>query len=340
MRRRRLSQSRDRTDPHALASNRYRVTPGKPGLACRITRVRCLLLKTRSRCARYHWRAGGRTGRRQVRLNRFDRLFTTGGELFSRRRGDRARRSRRGRPGVCPSRATPWPATSSCNAQRQPWPTLRGGGDWRPLPQSKASICDGGRWRFGTEPAWFIVQLGPTAASTVRRDQAATAVAKSTSSAPRSIRPTTSRPIYPRISPPKRPSTCQPQCPVQWHVAPRRTRFVPLFRRGDHDVAVFQAFKEIEVAVRNAANAKGAGYTNSEIGTAYLCERRFIPRSARLPTSRSLRPSATPRCTCSREPSVTQRIQQVTAIFTMTAPEAARLIVFASHLFDIVERRR
>jgi len=30
----------------------------------------------------------------------------------------------------------------------------------------------------------------------------------------------------------------------------------PLFHRGDHDVAVFQAFKEVEVAVRRAANAK------------------------------------------------------------------------------------
>jgi hypothetical protein len=35
-------------------------------------------------------------------------------------------------------------------------------------------------------------------------------------------------------------------------------KVVPIFRRGDHDVAVFQAFKEIEVAVRNAANATGA----------------------------------------------------------------------------------
>src|SRR4029077_13669479 len=48
---------------------------------------------------------------------------------------------------------------------------------------------------------------------------------------------------------------------------PFAEKVVSLFRRGDHDVAVFQAFKEVEVAVRKAANAKGANYADSEIGT-------------------------------------------------------------------------
>jgi hypothetical protein len=34
---------------------------------------------------------------------------------------------------------------------------------------------------------------------------------------------------------------------------PFAEKVVPLFRRGDHDVAVFQAFKEVEVAVRTAS---------------------------------------------------------------------------------------
>jgi hypothetical protein len=54
-----------------------------------------------------------------------------------------------------------------------------------------------------------------------------------------------------------------------------------LFRRGDHDVAVFQAFKEVEVAVRHAANAKGAGYADSEVGTT-LMRKAFHPETGPL----------------------------------------------------------
>jgi Protein of unknown function (Hypoth_ymh) len=53
-------------------------------------------------------------------------------------------------------------------------------------------------------------------------------------------------------------------------------KVVPLFRRGDHDIAVFQAFKEVEVAVRKVANAKGVGYSDSEIGTS-LMRKAFHP---------------------------------------------------------------
>jgi hypothetical protein len=58
-------------------------------------------------------------------------------------------------------------------------------------------------------------------------------------------------------------------------------KVVPPFRRGDYDVAVFQAFKEVEVAVRKAANAKKAGYPDSDVGTA-LMRKAFHPETGPL----------------------------------------------------------
>ena len=55
----------------------------------------------------------------------------------------------------------------------------------------------------------------------------------------------------------------------------------PQFLRGDHDVAIFQAFKEIEVAVRTAANGKGAGYPDDLVGTT-LMRKAFHPDSGPL----------------------------------------------------------
>jgi hypothetical protein len=63
-------------------------------------------------------------------------------------------------------------------------------------------------------------------------------------------------------------------------------KVVPLFRRGDHDVAVFQGFKEVEVAVRKAANAKGAGYSDSDLGVP-LMRKAFHPETGPL-TARGL----------------------------------------------------
>ena len=91
--------------------------------------------------------------------------------------------------------------------------------------------------------------------------------------------------------------------------------------------------------MRNAANAKGAGYTNSEIGTA-LMRKAFHPEIGPL-ANKSL-------VTAERDAEVhlfagaIGHAKNPTSHrdVAMTAPEAARLIVFASHLFDIVERRR
>jgi uncharacterized protein (TIGR02391 family) len=116
-------------------------------------------------------------------------------------------------------------------------------------------------------------------------------------------------------------------------------KVVPLFRRGDHDVAVFQAFKEVEVAVRKAANAKRAGYPDSEVGVT-LMRKAFHPDTGPL-ADKSL-------VTAEREAEMhlfagaIGHAQNPTSHrdVAVTAIEAARLIVFASHLFDIVERRK
>jgi hypothetical protein len=116
-------------------------------------------------------------------------------------------------------------------------------------------------------------------------------------------------------------------------------KVVPLFRRGDHDIAVFQAFKEVEVAVRNTANAKGAGYSDSEIGTP-LMRKAFHPDTGPL--------AAKALVVAEREAEMHLFAAAIGHAknptshrdVAMAALEAARLIVFASHLFDIVERRK
>jgi hypothetical protein len=112
----------------------------------------------------------------------------------------------------------------------------------------------------------------------------------------------------------------------------------PQFLRGDHDIAILQAFKQVEVAVRKAANAKAAGYPDDLVGTT-LMRKAFHPESGPL-TNMSL-------VVCEREaemhlfsgaighgknPPSHRDIEP-------TPQEAARLIVFASHLLGIVEQR-
>lgn len=158
-----------------------------------------------------------------------------------------------------------------------------------------------------------------------------------------------------------------PDQPAQWYVLTRRAqslrtradveayrkgRMLPvdllpqllvekvwsLFLRGDHDVALFQAFKEVEVAVRKGANAKGAGYPDDLVGVS-LMRKAFHPENGPL-TDLSL---------------VTAEREAEMALFAgaighaknplghrdvqVYPDEAARLVVFASHLLGIVERR-
>jgi Protein of unknown function (Hypoth_ymh) len=115
-------------------------------------------------------------------------------------------------------------------------------------------------------------------------------------------------------------------------------KVVPLFRRGDHDIAMFQAFKEVEIAVRKAANAKGAGYADSEVGTS-LVRKAFHPdtgplRDANLvPAEREAEMHLFSGAIGHAKNPGSHRAVAV------TAQEAARLIIFASYLFDLAERR-
>jgi len=115
-------------------------------------------------------------------------------------------------------------------------------------------------------------------------------------------------------------------------------KVVPLFRRGDHDIAVFQAFKEVEVAVRTTANAKGAGYSDSEVGTPMM-RKAFHPDIGPL-TDQSL-VAAEREAEMHLFAAAIGHAKNPTSHrdVAITALEAARLSVFASHLFDIVERR-
>jgi uncharacterized protein (TIGR02391 family) len=110
-------------------------------------------------------------------------------------------------------------------------------------------------------------------------------------------------------------------------------KVVPLFRRGDYDVAVLQAFKEVEVAVRIAANALGAGYPDSDVGTT-LMRKAFHPENGPL-TNKDLVPAEreaemhlfSGAIGHAKNPPSHRDV-------AFTAQEAARLIIFASYLLD------
>jgi uncharacterized protein (TIGR02391 family) len=115
-------------------------------------------------------------------------------------------------------------------------------------------------------------------------------------------------------------------------------KVVPLFRRGDYEVAVFQAFKEVEVSVRKAANSKGAGYADSEVGVT-LMRKAFHPDTGPL-TDKSVIPAEREAemhlfagaMGHAKNPTSHRDV-------VIAARESARLIIFAGYLLDLVERR-
>jgi hypothetical protein len=112
----------------------------------------------------------------------------------------------------------------------------------------------------------------------------------------------------------------------------------PLFLRGDHDVAVFQAFKEVEVATRNAANAKGAGYPDDLLGIA-LMRKAFHPDTGPLTNANAV--AAEREAEMHLFSGAIGHAKNPVSHRAVNLPpqEAARLVVFATHLLSIVEQR-
>jgi uncharacterized protein (TIGR02391 family) len=106
-----------------------------------------------------------------------------------------------------------------------------------------------------------------------------------------------------------------------------------LFLRGDHDTAVFQAFKEVEVSVRKAGNFPDSLTGRDLMVKAFNVDTGPLRDKALIPAEREsemfLFSGAIGHA---KNPTSHRNVN-------LTREEAARLIVFASHLLDIVEQR-
>ena len=110
-------------------------------------------------------------------------------------------------------------------------------------------------------------------------------------------------------------------------------KVAPMFMRGDHDVAVFQAFKAVEVAVRKAAGLGDDKLGKSLMMEAFNADRGPLRDSGILPAEREaemfLFAGAIGH---GKNPGSHRDVE-------MDRTEAARLVVFASHLLALVDKR-
>ncbi len=113
----------------------------------------------------------------------------------------------------------------------------------------------------------------------------------------------------------------------------------PLFLRGDHDVAVFQAFKEVEVAARKAAANLSTGFGNELVGTS-LMRKAFHPDTGPLTDKSAVSSEREAEMHLFSGAIGHAKVPGSHRDVTMAPDEAARLIIFASYLLGIVEQRR
>lgn len=110
-------------------------------------------------------------------------------------------------------------------------------------------------------------------------------------------------------------------------------KVVPLFVRGDHEIAVVQAFKEVEVAVRQAAKYGSEQFGVSMMKSAFHVENGPLTNRELVPAEREadlfLFAGAIGHA---KNPGSHRHVE-------MSRIQAARLILFASHLLDITVLR-